>query len=631
MPFIKFKTNLASRPFGNDRPGGGNSNEPYQKFPNNSFEISSNSTNSVFFSNKYVEVGIGPFVPQDYQDLYLATRNSSDFPIRGGNLDFDVRTQTATRFGRIDKERIQRFFKDSPRGTTFILKQIGLQLSNPRIQTGRTIQGLSDFNLVENTRVFNKGVNLLAQVGVSGTGTHFVRHGLMPYNPLEKTYEKTVIGQSTQENRLVNLKNLKIGEGNAITNPNSLSRSSRTTATNLSISYNQNVLFQYLGGPGSVYGVGSTTIRRYETTSTEKVKYDPKKWITGYDMIGSTRLENKRIADFDDFYKTGSPGGSKYKNPNGTYAIKASGSDSLNSSWPMYFDNTKDPNKIGDYVDDQHRDIIKFVFECIDNDQPSKSTALFFRAFLSGMTDNHQAEINSFRYFGRGENFYTYQGVSRAFGFSFKLHAQSQSEMQPMYNRLNYLISQVYPDYSSYGIMRAPLVRLTIGDYLYRVAGFLENVNITIEDNSPWEIQKYSFFGLQSRQLPKLLNVQCIFKPIQDFLPKRATYTSKQDSDLNFTNSPKKSMYVPYITEYKENGNGYVGQLLYDTTPKISVPNANSNNLADSEMQANFQRGFQQIRTQDLADSEMQANFETEQEAPIVSALGRIVRNTRTI
>ena len=575
MPFVKLKTNLASQKFGNDRPGGGSSNEPYQQFPTNGLQISNNSFNSVYFSNKYVDVANTSFIPRDFQELYEATRNSSDFPIRGGTLDFDFRTQTVTRFGKLDKERIQKFLKDKPRGTTFLLKQAGLQFSNPKIQVGKTIQGVTDFNLIENTRVFNNGVNLLAQVGVAGTGTHFVRHGLLPYNPLEKTYEKTVINQPTDSNRLVTLWKTKIES----TNASGLSRETRAAVSELGLSYNPNVLFQYLGGPSSVYGIGSTTIRRYENTTLGTQ-------VNSY----SSRNYNKLRPDLNDNYNTGNPG-------KGLGDIAA---DKLNEA-PLFYHNSKNPYATSPSADAQHKDIIKFVFECIDNDNPENNMSLFFRAFLSGITDNHQATINSFRYFGRGEEFYTYQGVSRAIGFSFKIAAQTEQEMQPLYNKLNYLISQVYPDYSRSGVMRAPLIRLTIGDYFYRVAGLLESINITIDDNVPWEINVDKKENI--RQLPQLLSVQCSFKPIQDFLPRRAKYTS----DFQYVNGQGElndavsGINVPYITEYKEQGGYIIDSLIYDITPntinpppKLPIRNSSSQTLADEEMNRAFLDNIQE-------------------------------------
>jgi hypothetical protein len=126
---------------------------------------------------------------------------------------------------------------------------------------------------------------------------------------------------------------------------------------------------------------------------------------------------------------------------------------------------------------------------------------------------------------GRGENFRTYQGFDRTVNFSFKIFAQSRQELRPMYEKLNYLTSQVYPDYSqTTSAMRAPIIKLTIGDYLYRTPGVLESINITIEDDTSWEIASLKN-EKQSRavgELPHYLNVAVSFKPIMDILPRRA-------------------------------------------------------------------------------------------------------------
>ena len=84
-------------------------------------------------------------------------------------------------------------------------------------------------------------------------------------------------------------------------------------------------------------------------------------------------------------------------------------------------------------------------------------------------------------------------------------------------------MSQVYPDYSKDGYMRAPIIKLTIGDYLYRVPGFLENINVTIDQSSPWEIE-------EGNQLPHYIDISTSFKPILNKLPQRivAQDTGKQ-------------------------------------------------------------------------------------------------------
>jgi hypothetical protein len=91
-------------------------------------------------------------------------------------------------------------------------------------------------------------------------------------------------------------------------------------------------------------------------------------------------------------------------------------------------------------------------------------------------------------------------------------------------------MSQVYPDYSpDYGIMRGNVVKLTIGDYIYRMPGFIENINITIDNsNTPWEIVLNQYLGQgvaenDVRELPHMVAIQCTFKPIMDILPRKVS------------------------------------------------------------------------------------------------------------
>jgi hypothetical protein len=99
-----------------------------------------------------------------------------------------------------------------------------------------------------------------------------------------------------------------------------------------------------------------------------------------------------------------------------------------------------------------------------------------------------------------------------------------------MYNKLNYLISQVYPDYSpNTNVMRAPLVKLTLGDYFYRVPGFIESINVTADNTTTWEINLEQKLGQDNtstvQELPHVLEIAISFKPIHNILPKRASFT----------------------------------------------------------------------------------------------------------
>ncbi len=102
---------------------------------------------------------------------YKSSTGNLDYPIRGGQLQFQLGSQTFTLSSQLDKTRIRKFFEDAPRGKAFLDKQIGLQFSNPKIETGNTLFGIPQAfpfpGIVENTRIYNNGQNTLAQVGAS--------------------------------------------------------------------------------------------------------------------------------------------------------------------------------------------------------------------------------------------------------------------------------------------------------------------------------------------------------------------------------------------------------------------------------------------------------------------------------
>jgi len=170
------------------------------------------------------------------------------------------------------------------------------------------------------------------------------------------------------------------------------------------------------------------------------------------------------------------------------------------------------------------RDLVKFCVEGVSNDNPVNTTKIHLRAYVNGFTDNHGAEWSGFRYTGRGDQFYTYQGFSREVGLNFQLPALSRPEMQRIYQKANYLASLCYPDYNSSGLMRGNIVLLTFGDYLYRVPGLLKSVNITIPDEASWEIamtEPERGADTDMYELPQLLKISLAFTPIMSILPRR--------------------------------------------------------------------------------------------------------------
>lgn len=537
MPLVNFKTNLTSLRYGMDRPGGGDSGQPYIQAP--------------------IE---GPNTPDLFDRYYETNRTSLDFPVRGGAISQLVGGTYAINSATIDRARIEQFFKDAPRGKAFIEKQTGLQLSNPRTQVQNTLQfvGLNIGNAyIPVTQTYNP-LNTLLQVQVQGTGAHFNRQGVIPtiYEAPQTTYEYIVRESNTADaNRLTILQALKLtNTGGFGLGTNNISSTGLELAAieRMGISTNRLELFNYQGGPGSVYGIGATIIKRATDTTTVSQVYS--KIALNYSQLAAQNTYlasgNPLTAQVQDFrtwlindqgdtdvafsdyavygqetrLKVGNPGTNTFKRVKYNDIIP-NAIDEVNKLNPFYYNAASvDPwtqaKNDGGYPDD----MIKFAFECMSNDNPGNATALIFRAFLDGnISDNHTGEFNSFKYLGRGETFRTYQGFDRTLSFGFKIYTQTRSEMRPLYRKLNHLISQIYPDYSAkYNIMRGNVVRLTIGDYLYRTPGFLENVNVTIDNtNTPWEIALNQYNDDDVRQLPHMVTVSCTFKPIMDLLPRR--------------------------------------------------------------------------------------------------------------
>ena len=263
------------------------------------------------------------------------------------------------------------------------------------------------------------------------------------------------------------------------------------------------------GGPRSyINAIDSTTQARYKPKLADFVKDAAKnstnnnysKYFNQTTKSGRKYLRETRIG-------AGDPGG---------WGITA-GEDKINSL---------DIHEVTDgaFGDDKYRDFVRFRIEAVNTDAPNKSDVMIFRAFLDNFTDNYRSNWNSFKYNGRGEEFFTYNSFKRTFSISFKVAAQTEVEMKPIYRKLNYLVSNMAPDYSNTGRMRAPYIKLCVGAYMDRVPGFLTSINIKWGKNYPWEIAMTSpeNEGNGKHVLPHVLDVSLNFQPIHDFLPKKS-------------------------------------------------------------------------------------------------------------
>jgi hypothetical protein len=198
---------------------------------------------------------------------------------------------------------------------------------------------------------------------------------------------------------------------------------------------------------------------------------------------------------------------------------------------------------------------------------------MHFRALLDSFNDSYNASWNSTKYLGRGENFYTYDSFTRTVALSFTAVAQSKQELIPMYKKLNYLASQLTPDYSPSGYMRGPLVKLTVGGYLYEQPGFIQDLSYDLITDAPWEIAINEAGSVDTtvKQLSQMVKVTSFtFIPIHNFVP------SKQGLGFGLDGVNTDQGSQRYIALRDAQGSNYTEGNLDDFT-ELGQSSANTN------------------------------------------------------
>lgn len=587
MPLVDLKTDLRSLRFGSpnnpgDRPAGGWSNQPYISTP----------------------IGADFLAPTPNR---FAIGNGSDFILRGGASAFVDASTDVVRLGKM--------FTDlkSPNGIQFFAKQNLLSMTGVNI-----FAGYNAITRTANRARLNDGIytplSTFLAAGPIGNliGGHPLKQGLDPTG-------NNIALSRPQYTNLVNRSNPVLRNNSRLLTLDKKFVRQQTFGP----------LFSYLGGPNAGADVASVnTIISFAKDGTRTGINNPeftanRPFFFGKGGATLTNTELNRLSSFNSFRTTGkaidfrkqitskvigvtqhdiarrngiltnAPG---YNQKNFEKRVNAGnpGNPALNRS--NYSSGAIDPttgksnvvNKINalymynaDNVTQQNdavNDFVKFRFAVINPDNPKKKTFVHFPAFFDGaITDNMGANWGSFKYLGRGEEFFNYEGFTRDVGFSFQVVAQSKPELSIMYQKLNYLQSTLAPNFSENGFMRGNIHQVTIGGYFFEQPGVITSLNFTMPTESPWEIgipssnQSISNVGGNTyrdpavKELTHIINVSVQFKPIQRFLPQ--TIGSPFDTENKegiFGKNQIKQKFIQLANGTEANQN------LYD----LGVPNA---------------------------------------------------------
>jgi len=528
---VKLKTDLKSLKYGHDRQGDGNSGQPYITAP----------------------------IPNR-----LSTSSSDDGFIRGGwNL--------ANKSSNEDQLRISKFLKDKPKGPLFIKRQIGLQLTNPKLET-RTVNlngfgllgglltlGFNAFNqlLPGPTRIYNDGKNTLAQIPVNAFGTHFERHGLSPVQDDNTKYLAVAYNNNKNDNnRLLALKkklikpniapnkNIILGTINAILGAvnvfnRAIGRGTNPLLPTSPLLQPQDLIIdRYGGGPGSVYGVGTTVIRRYDVTSNGSNKFIPEKGKIDYTgLLGLSNqyfsprenLQSNNIAQNNDTqnpfyinqtavpYTQNIPAGTngtiesptlrKYEELRNIINKQSNITQRISNGLVQTRFFTTKPHTISKGTEDK---TFKYNLNALENIFTRKDSDILtlhfrpidpfgnnfngydirFSAYIKGFQDNFDATWNEYNYTGRAESFYTYGRFKRNVSFNFDIPCFNKTQLLEKHRALGQLASTTAGSYNDNGLLGGVLLKVNVGKYLNNEYAILNSISYNIPDDSSWDVDE---------------------------------------------------------------------------------------------------------------------------------------------
>ena len=505
-----------------------------------------------------------------YKEPHILRDMDSNWGLFGGFDEGAFRGGFLTLGNRALKDvvrNVKHIIEDPIKGILWGLKQIGLQASNPKVETEMAFLG-------RRTRTFNLGIGMIANMLTGPFGIKLYRHGLLNgIGEEDATYEAAVKAHNAPDryetpgnypgkgggSRLIGLKEdliiseLDTGAGGF------LGLGSLFGATGQKIKSLSDTAFF---GPKSLYGIGGTTIRRYYSSNVHPdgkgIEASDDKAPGGGDSnllgkyavmsYGSLQEAAKESPhSFNDFRSQAFLDG-KANVEKGFFGVP----DSINAAYDegnreILFGYSKydekrvrtdfledleltdpwnDPDliedntnkEIEDVVDTQdspgsHRDMIKMVMQDVQTGKYVR-----FRSYITDVIDTITPTWNQSQYIGRPDPVYNYKNTERNVTFTLKFAAMSRKGMEGMYKKVNFLYGLAYPHISkgknTSDALISPYIRLTLGDWLLQTPGFFSSISTTIDNSYPWEINLEN--DEYMAQLPHMINCALDFKVIGD-------------------------------------------------------------------------------------------------------------------
>jgi len=513
-----------------------------------------------------------PFIIKDLPKVEETTNGKLD--LIGEVTDNFVRGGAVTLATRAvkDVERLGKLLL-SPNGLAWTGAQVALAATNPKGPIFPPTSVLPPRNRLTSP------VNVGLTAGTGAAGIRFRKDGLLPTETENGfNYDPTKGGPKYESGIL------EITKNNTENSSEFTLYGKYTNIYGGGFEGREDLILRYPGGPHSTFGIGDTEIKRY--------KADP---YRGYLPLFNTNLFALRQGNLTTKPNIGEANYSDYKTVQNKgpiiettktrinlYNLGDPGIDLQNNEGNYDIYNVKTIDKISaanifkrenlESFDSTFKDYIKFRIAVVDNENPLNDNIILFRALLDTLTDNYSGNWNSFKYNGRAEEFYTYDGFKRGISFGFKIHAQTRHEQKPLWRKLNYLVAQTAPEYKNRR-MRGVFSRLTIGDWINEIPGFFTSVNLSWNTAYPWEI-RHDANGVDRdlNEYPHILDVSCEFQPVHNFAPSNSPITPFILPEIGVNNNRKYARQSDNENQDEFDINGIAADAQVADIDIISVP-----------------------------------------------------------
>ena len=107
---------------------------------------------------------------------------------------------------------------------------------------------------------------------------------------------------------------------------------------------------------------------------------------------------------------------------------------------------------------------------------------------ITGLTDNATPSWTDTKSIGSGFKFYLYDSWEREISFKFQWYADNNTELNKIWDKAERIKKYTLPTPSGNKGVYGELISLKIGNIINEKYGFLTACNLTVRDESPWEI-----------------------------------------------------------------------------------------------------------------------------------------------